>query len=191
MPFVRVNDAWPPRAPRPATWLPRPPRRSRRRDGPRRPVVRRSRAGLRSRTRTCAGAAPIPRARDGTHPAPRPVHLVGLPLTAHQPFLGDPFLGRDAQRREVAVGQEDQPSPRSQEPGGLWQPALGVTPGSRSVLAHHQVEASPLQRNTLRIRLDQREDRPDSVAVFGRWPAVRRRGRRPRVAPARASHAEK
>ena len=53
--------------------------------------------------------------------ASRPPHLVGIALSAYQALPGEPLLGRDAQRRQVAVGQEDQPPPRPQEPGRLWR----------------------------------------------------------------------
>ena len=86
-----------------------------------------------------------------------PLHSAGLPLTAKQPISSNPAIGRDAQCREIAVGQEDQASAGPQEPGGLGQPAFGVAPGSHTVLADHEVEEPTGQRDLLGIRMDQRE----------------------------------
>ena len=59
-----------------------------------------------------------------------PLHPVGVPLTAQQPSPATPSSAGHAQRRQVAVGEEDQSSSWPQQPGRLWQPALGVAPGA-------------------------------------------------------------
>src|SRR3954451_22873629 len=86
-----------------------------------------------------------------------PVHSVGLPLTAKQPLSSNPAIGRDTQRREIAVRQEDQAPARPQEPGGLGQPAFRVAPGSHTMLAYHEVKEPTGQRDLLGIRVNQRE----------------------------------
>ena len=147
-----------------------------------------------STTKPDAAQQPHPVAVRGMEldPASGPLHPVGLPLTAQQPVSRDPLLGRDAQRRQVAVGQEDQPPSRPQEPGRLRQPALGVAPRGGSVLAHDEVEASARQRNPLGIRLDQREDRAELALQPPRGrQLLAGEIHRHTAAPARASQAEK
>ena len=89
--------------------------------------------------------------------ATRPTDPVDLALAAEQPVLCHAALGRDAQRRQVAVGQEGQPATGAQQPGRLGQPALRVAPGCGAVLAHDEVELAADQRGLLRVALDKGE----------------------------------
>src|SRR4051794_12888533 len=62
--------------------------------------------GLDHETRLTQQPHPVPMGGMELDPASLPVHPVGLPLTAHQVFLGDALARWDTQRRQVAVGQE-------------------------------------------------------------------------------------
>ena len=144
-----------------ATGSPSPSKRSRRRSGRRPLVARRSRAWPRPRSQPHAATAPSPRARDGTRLLRR-ASAPGTPHADHAESLArDPFLGRDAQRRQVAVGHEDQSTFRSQQPGCFRQPQLRVTPRGDSVLTDHEVVTSAGQGHPLSVPLDQREHRTD------------------------------
>src|SRR5688572_1406244 len=90
-------------------------------------------------------------------PASWPLHAVGLALTAQQPISRDSLLCRYAQRRQVAVGHEDQPPSWPQEPGRLREPTLRVAPRGGSVLAQDEVEPSARQRNPLGVPLNERK----------------------------------
>ncbi len=152
---------WPPTTPRLASELPIRPTRSRRTGG------RRIRwgvdlvQGLDDETEPAEQPHPVPVRRVELDSASRPVHLVGVALASHEPFLREPLAGRDAQRRQQAVGQEDQAPAGTQQSGCLRQPALRVTPCGGSVLADHHVKAPARQRNPLRVRLDERKGRSE------------------------------
>ena len=125
-------------------------------------------------------------------PTPRPLHPVGLPLTAKQPVSRDPSsAGTHSADRWLLVRKTSRPPGRKSR-AASGQPALGVAPRSGSVLAHHEVEASARQRDPLGIRLDQREGRAEPALQPPRGGQLlagevdRHRG-----GPALASQAEK
>ena len=63
----------------------------------------------------------------------------------------------DAEHCQHAVRQEYESSARTEQAGGLGQPARRVAIQARSILGDRQVERRVRQRNVLRARLDERE----------------------------------
>ena len=104
---------------------------------------------------------PVAVRRVELHPAPGPLHAVGLRVPPQQPLPRHPLVGRDAQRRQVAVGEEHQASTGAQQPGDLRKPALGVAPRRGAVLAHHEVDTAVGQRQLLAVALHEREHRAE------------------------------
>src|SRR5690349_18025431 len=91
------------------------------------------------------------------HAATGPPHSVDLTLTAQQPLVRDSLLGRDAQRGQVAVGQEVQSPSRPQQSCGLRQPPPWVAPRGSAVLAHDEVVPPAAQRKAFTVALEQEE----------------------------------
>jgi len=81
-------------------------------------------------------------------------------MTAYQPFPPDSFFSWDAQRRQVAVGQEDQHPPAAGAGPPLAASARGLTTQRlRARVPRGRNIFSPT--DPLCISLDQREDRAE------------------------------
>ena len=88
-----------------------------------------------------------------------PAEFVHPEVVAQQPIpRGTVGLEiRHAEHRENAVGQEDEAAARAQQPRGFRDPAIGIAPQARPVLADCHIEALGGERRHLRVRVDQRK----------------------------------
>ena len=105
----------------------------------------------------------------------RPLHPADLRWRPAQPLVGVPLVLGDAQGDEHAVGQEDEPPTRPQQPRRLGHPPLGVAPDAGAVLADDQVEGGVRQRHVLAAGFDEREGHAERLlAAAGRLELGRR-----------------
>jgi hypothetical protein len=96
-----------------------------------------------------------------------PPHASEPSLRSHEALGCEPVRLRHTKCDESAVSEENQSAARAQQPCRLRDPAHGIAPHARPVLADYLVERGTSQRHVLRIGLDERKHRPEALLATG------------------------